>query len=56
MNVVLKYQKENRLRKKQIRKQKISLGNMSLKEKNEISHRALAIHKFADNIKKLMYV
>ena len=37
-------------------KQKISLGNMSLKEKNEISHRALAIHKFADKIKKLMYV
>ena len=37
-------------------KQKISLGNMSLKEKNEISHRALAMHKFADKIKKLMYV
>ena len=32
----------------------ISLGNMSLEEKNKISHRAIAIQKFAYTIKKLM--
>ena len=34
--------------------QNISLGNMSLEEKNKISHRAIAIQKFAYTIKKLM--
>ena len=32
----------------------ISLGNMSLEEKNKISHRAIAIQKFAHKIKELM--
>jgi len=35
-------------------KQNISLGNMSLEEKNKISHRAIAIEKFANKIKELM--
>ncbi len=34
--------------------QNISLGNMSLEEKNKISHRAIAIQKFAHKIKELM--
>ena len=34
--------------------QNISLGNMSLEEKNKISHRAIAIEKFANRIKELM--
>jgi len=34
--------------------QNISLGNMSLEEKNKISHRAIAIEKFANKIKELM--
>lgn len=33
----------------------ISLGNMNLEEKNQISHRAIAIRKFADKIKQLMH-
>ncbi len=36
-------------------KQNMSLGNMGLEEKNQISHRAIAIRKFLDKIKKLMY-
>ena len=32
----------------------ISLGNMSLEEKNKISHRAIAIQKFAHKIEELM--
>ena len=36
-------------------KQNMSLGNMGLEEKNQISHRAIAICKFADKIKQLMY-
>ena len=36
-------------------KQNMSLGNMGLEEKNQISHRAIAIRKFADKIKQLMY-
>ena len=35
-------------------KQNISLGNMSLEEKNKISHRAIAIQKFGNKIKELM--
>lgn len=35
--------------------QNISLGNMSIEEKNRVSHRAIAIQKFAHKIKKLMY-
>jgi XTP/dITP diphosphohydrolase len=35
--------------------QNISLGNMSVEEKNRVSHRAIAIQKFAHKIKKLMY-
>lgn len=34
--------------------QNISLGNMSLEEKNKISHRAIAIQKFAHKIEELM--
>jgi len=34
--------------------QNISLGNMSLEEKNKISHRAIAIQKFAQKIEELM--
>jgi len=34
----------------------MSLGDMGLKQKNQISHRAIAIQKFADKIKRLMYV
>ena len=36
-------------------KQNISLGNMDLEEKNQISHRAIAIRKFANKIQQLMY-
>ena len=36
--------------------QSMSLGDMGLKQKNQISHRAIAIQKFADKIKRLMYV
>ncbi len=35
--------------------QNISLGNMSIEKKNRVSHRAIAIQKFAHKIKKLMY-
>jgi len=35
--------------------QNMSLGDMGLEEKNQISHRAIAIQKFADKIKRLMY-
>ena len=34
--------------------QNISLGNMNLEEKNKISHRAIAIQKFAHKIEELM--
>jgi XTP/dITP diphosphohydrolase len=34
--------------------QNISLGNMSLEEKNKLSHRAIAIQKFAHKIEELM--
>jgi len=36
-------------------KQNMSLGNMGLEEKNQISHRAIAIRKFANKIQQLMY-
>ena len=36
--------------------QNMSLGDMGLEQKNQISHRAIAIQKFADKIKRLMYV
>ncbi|MDG1090081.1 MAG: RdgB/HAM1 family non-canonical purine NTP pyrophosphatase [Candidatus Marinimicrobia bacterium] len=35
--------------------QSMSLGDMGLEQKNQISHRAIAIQKFADKIKRLMY-
>ena len=35
--------------------QNMSLGDMGLEQKNQISHRAIAIQKFADKIKRLMY-
>jgi XTP/dITP diphosphohydrolase len=35
--------------------QSMSLGDMGLEQKNQISHRAIAIQKFADKIKKLIY-
>ena len=35
--------------------QSMSLGDMGLEQKNQISHRAVAIQKFADKIKRLMY-
>ena len=35
--------------------QNISLGSMSIEEKNRVSHRALAIQKFAHKIKELMH-
>ena len=35
--------------------QNMSLGDMGLEQKNQISHRAVAIQKFADKIKRLMY-
>ena len=35
--------------------QSMSLGDMGFEEKNQISHRAIAIQKFADKIKRLMY-
>jgi len=36
--------------------QNMSLGDMGLEEKNQISHRAIAIQKFAHKIKRLMNV
>ena len=35
--------------------QSMSLGDMGLEQKNQISHRAIAIQKFAHKIKRLMY-
>ena len=35
--------------------QSMSLGDMGVEQKNQISHRAIAIQKFADKIKRLMY-
>ena len=35
--------------------QNMSLGDMGLEQKNQISHRAIAIQKFVDKIKRLMY-
>jgi XTP/dITP diphosphohydrolase len=35
--------------------QNMSLGDMGSEQKNQISHRAIAIQKFADKIKRLMY-
>ena len=35
--------------------QNMSLGDMGLEQKNQISHRAIAIQKFADKIKRLIY-
>ncbi len=36
-------------------KENISLGKMSVQKKNKISHRAIAIQKFAKQIKELIY-
>ena len=35
--------------------QNMSLGDMGSEQKNQISHRGIAIQKFADKIKRLMY-